>query len=228
VREVTIGACRLIHADCLDMLPSLAGYEAFFADPPYGVDGGSGTLGKASGKTKYSSAFEDTAEYVSTVSAKAVEMMIETGARGCVTPGAPHAFSYPKPADIGALYQPAATGMGKWGRATVQPVLYYGKDPRAGLTIMPMHYQNTERSPDIEHPCPKPIGAMKWLVNRVSLPGECVLDPFMGSGTTGIACVVLGRRFIGIELNEAYFDLACERVRRAHDQMDMFVDVVPA
>ena len=64
---------------------------------------------------------------------------------------------------------------------------------------------------------------MKWLVDRASLPGETVLDPFMGSGTTGVACARLGRSFIGIEIDASYFNIACERIRKAYAQPDMFV-----
>ena len=57
-----------------------------------------------------------------------------------------------------------------------------------------------------------------WLVNRVTLLGETVLDPFMGSGTTGVACANLGRKFIGIEIEPKYFDIACKRIEEAQRQ----------
>jgi DNA modification methylase len=68
---------------------------------------------------------------------------------------------------------------------------------------------------------------MEWLVNRGSLLGETVLDPFMGSGTTGVACAKLGRRFIGIEIEERYFEIACRRIEDAQRQPDMFVAPTP-
>jgi site-specific DNA-methyltransferase (adenine-specific) len=69
---------------------------------------------------------------------------------------------------------------------------------------------NGERS---EHPTQKPIALMLDLVRDFTDPGETILDPFAGSGTTGVAAIRLGRRFIGIERDERYFDLACERLR---------------
>ena len=54
-------------------------------------------------------------------------------------------------------------------------------------------------------------------------PGDTVVDPFMGSGTTLVACAKLGRKGIGIELDPDYFDIAVERVRKAYEQADMFV-----
>ena len=73
------------------------------------------------------------------------------------------------------------------------------------------------------HPTQKPLPLMKELVSLFSNYGDLVLDPFMGSGTTAVACVNFGRRFIGIELDEKYFDIACKRIRDAYAQPDMFV-----
>ncbi len=65
------------------------------------------------------------------------------------------------------------------------------------------------------HPCPRNIDHLKWIVNWWSVKGETVLDPFMGSGTTGEACVHLGRKFIGCEIKQEYFDIACKRIESA-------------
>lgn len=59
---------------------------------------------------------------------------------------------------------------------------------------------------------------MSELLNDFTKPEIVVLDPFMGSGTTGVACMNLGRKFIGIELEEKYFDIACERIENAQRQ----------
>ena len=75
-----------------------------------------------------------------------------------------------------------------------------------------------------EHPTQKPLDVMKWCIER--LPSGCstILDPFMGSGTTGVACVKLGRKFIGIEIEPKYFDIACKRISEALKQPDFFVE----
>jgi DNA modification methylase len=72
------------------------------------------------------------------------------------------------------------------------------------------------------HPCAKPIKATEWLVEKVSIAGDTILDPFMGSGTTGVACANLGRKFIGIEIEPKYFDIACERISAAYAQRRLF------
>lgn len=221
-REEIIGNARLILGDCREFLPRLGKVDAVVTDPPYGVSGGSGTLGKASSKTKYDVSWPDTPEYIKSCIVPAFITALAIAKRAVITPGAPNAFLYPHPSDIGALYQPATTGMGKWGRATVQPVLFYGKDPRAGLTIKPIHFVNTQRAEPCGHPCPKPLKATFWMVERASLHGEVILDPFMGSGTTGVAAVQMGRQFIGIECEPKYFDIACRRIEDAQRQGDMF------
>jgi DNA modification methylase len=71
------------------------------------------------------------------------------------------------------------------------------------------------------HPTQKPIQAITPLVEYAP-DGGAVIDPFMGSGTTGVACMQLGRKFIGIELHEPYFDIACERIENAQRQQRMF------
>lgn len=73
------------------------------------------------------------------------------------------------------------------------------------------------------HPTEKPVELCQLYIRNSTLPDETILDPFMGSGTTGVACVKLGRKFIGIELEPKYFDIACRRIEEAYKQPDMFL-----
>lgn len=73
-----------------------------------------------------------------------------------------------------------------------------------------------------EHPTQKPVELMEWCIGFVSAP--TVLDPFMGSGTTGVAAVKMGRQFIGIEIEPKYFDIACKRIEQATKQQDFFIE----
>src|SRR5574344_961102 len=68
------------------------------------------------------------------------------------------------------------------------------------------------------HPTEKPVELMEILINNSSLDGEVVLDPFMGSGSTGVACINTNRNFIGIELDETYFNIAKERIKQAENE----------
>lgn len=77
------------------------------------------------------------------------------------------------------------------------------------------------------HPTEKPVSLMSEIVGDFTSPGDLVLDPFMGSGTTGISCVRRGRKFIGIERDPKYFEIACERIDFAARQPDMFGEFKP-
>ena len=94
---------------------------------------------------------------------------------------------------------------------------------RRGVFTHPTN--NAER--DGTHPTEKPASLMREIVSLFSNAGDTVLDPFMGSGTTGVACTQLGRRFIGIEQNPAYFDVACRRLAAAYRQPRLFAEPAP-
>ena len=72
------------------------------------------------------------------------------------------------------------------------------------------------------HPTQKPEILMLWCLGFIS--GNVILDPFMGSGSTGVACAKLGRTFIGCEIDERYFDIACRRIEAAMKQPDLFIE----
>jgi site-specific DNA-methyltransferase (adenine-specific)/modification methylase len=69
------------------------------------------------------------------------------------------------------------------------------------------------------HPTQKPVSIIKWIIENYTNENDTILDPFMGSGTTGVACVQTGRRFIGIEIEPKYFDIAVKRIKDAQQQM---------
>jgi site-specific DNA-methyltransferase (adenine-specific)/modification methylase len=74
----------------------------------------------------------------------------------------------------------------------------------------------------LPHPTQKPVALMEWSIEAIPY-APTILDPFMGSGTTGVACMRLGRRFIGIEIEPKYFDIACRRIEQAQRQADLFI-----
>lgn len=219
--ETIAEGVTLYLGDCREILPTLGKVDAVVTDPPYGVN-----LGKdgptAIGKTAYES-FVDTPENVRNVCVPVIKECIRLFGRAVLTPGNQNCFAYPQPAEIGAIFNPAGAGFSRWGFTTSQPILYYGKDPHSP-SKKPQAIYSTELSEKNGHPCPKPFKLMRWLVERASLPGETVLDPFMGSGTTGVAAINLGRQFVGIELEPKYFDIACKRISDALKQPDMFIE----
>jgi DNA modification methylase len=199
--------------------------DAVITDPPYGV-GFTGSVTKWSPKhgQAYAS-FDDTLENVrGNIIPRFTEAMA-IAAVAVLTPGLNAMFCYPEPRAVGWIYYPSGANSGPWGFVCGQPIYYYGKDPYLAKQLgrLPNCFASVESAADNGHPCPKPIKQMKWLVNRGSLAGHVVLDPFMGSGTTGVACHRLGRKFIGIEIEPKYFDIACKRIEEAQRQGDLFI-----
>ena len=192
--------------DCIDVLEQMddKSVDLIFADPPYG------------NLTDYSS-YEDTKDNLRDLVEDVMPHILRVGKRALITCGVANIHLYPEPTWILSWSTPAGTGSSKWGFCCWQPILAYGKDPylQNKLGRRPDSLTLTVRSPKNGHPCPKPIEVMEWIVNRGSMPGETVLDPFMGSGTTGVACAKLGRDFVGIELDSDYFKIAQDRIMKA-------------
>jgi DNA modification methylase len=102
----------------------------------------------------------------------------------------------------------------KWGFNCWQPILVWGKDPKLAkmLGCWPDAFIMEETPRKLGHPCPKPIGPMKWLVNRLSNENNIVNDPLCGEGTTCVAAKMLGRNYIGIDISEEYCKIARQRL----------------
>ena len=224
MKVMTIGDCRLIHGDCLEFLKTLApgSVDAVVTDPPYGVDFvGKRTVHQREATGGYAGGDHD-------YGPEAVTVALNTAKRGVVFPGLRLMYEYPRPYEVGAVWCPAGAGLNRWGFTCFHPILFYGVALPHGRRG-PSGFQSFETADDNGHPCPKPIGWMLWAVEKASVETETILDPFMGSGTTGVACVRLGRKFIGVEIDERYFDIACKRIERAYaDKANpLFGDVAP-
>ena len=234
MNPVIIGDCILYLGDCLTILPTLGKVDAVVTDPPYGVQAklNSKTAKRAawsiSGERRKNAygTFDDSVEYIREKVLPAFSLALSMSKRAVVTPGNRCFTLYPMPDSFGVFFQPASIGLQRWGRCDSQPILYYGAFPHDARKIPgnSCSFVMTESQEPNGHPCPKPIRAWKKIVAAASLPNETVLDPFMGSGTTGVACVKLGRRFIGIEIEEKYFQIACRRIEDAYRQGDMFLE----
>ena len=226
MRVETIGQATLYLGDCLTVLPTLGKVDTVITDPPYGIEGGTGGTSRARARGNYEGAFtseDDTPEFIASVVVPCIKLCLDQSRSVVVTPGNKNFCLYPQPDSFGSMYQPQGTGAQRWGWCDSQPIFYYGKSPIQGLRLEACTFRVvTNDGCDNCHPCPKPLSFIKKLVGKCSLAGETVLDPFMGSGTTGVACADLGRKFIGIEITESYFNIACERIENAYRQERLF------
>jgi predicted RNA methylase len=217
--------CSVVQGDCLELMKALPDgcVDAVITDPPYGIDGGRGGDARAFGKGKYSAeSWEDTPEYVRSVVVPVISAASTRFQRMAVTPGNRCLHLYPHASDIGCFWSPAATTHGPWGFTTSQPILYYGRDFRAGKGPWPTGRLMTEAAEKNGHPCPKPEESWTWLVAKMSQDGETLLDPFCGSGTTLVAAKKLGRHFLGFEISPEYCEIARDRLARIDAQPSLF------
>jgi site-specific DNA-methyltransferase (adenine-specific) len=212
----------IYHGDCREILPHVTA-DVVVTDPPYGVEFSGKKAKFSDGSVRlrpggYS--IPDTPEYIVSVVAPALRQCIERFGRAVVTPGTRSLWLYPPADDVGCWFSAAGTGIGRWGFTCMQPILYYGKDPHlpsgASANSIGQVYPNS--SNEFDHPCAKPMPLVAWLVRKASSPGETVIDPFMGSGTTLRAAKDLGRKAIGIEIEERYCEIAAKRLAQ-----DVFV-----
>lgn len=214
----------IYHGDCREVLTELAA-DALITDPPYGValkkktsdyrgsrhfDGGE--------SLKASVLYEDSPEHVRSLIQDVIPRALECVSRALIFPGARMMFAYPEPKAVGCVFTPNGAGRSSWGFQCMHPILFYGKDPyledRKGGR--PNSFRTEQPNKEkIDHPCPKPLAWMRWAVVRASREGETVLDPFMGSGTTLLAAKELGRRAIGIEIEERYCEIAAKRLQQS-------------
>jgi site-specific DNA-methyltransferase (adenine-specific) len=225
LRKEVIGNATLYLGDCLTVLPTLAA-DVLITDPPYGVNLGNHAGAKDKRlkhltKQAYAS-YEDTPENYGVVVVPAINTALAVTKRGMVFGVPPLIWQLPAPDAIGGIYLPHSVGRCRWGFSSMSHCLLYGTAPGIEKGCRNTAIYSTALPEKNGHPTPKPLQWMIWAVDLGSRREETVLDPFMGSGTTGVACASLGRKFIGIEMEPAYFDIACERIDNAYRQERLF------
>jgi site-specific DNA-methyltransferase (adenine-specific) len=195
IEPVRIGRATLYCGDCREILPTLGTVDAVVTDPPY----------------------PDYLAEEFSYDEQTVRSALAFDCQQFVFWSATADF----PLDWSAIHI--------WHKPNGQSVKHYERifERNGGSTckvfrvaaILPNYTQFAAEC--VDHPTQKPLRLAKDLVNRTK---GCVLDPFMGSGTTGVACSHMGRSFIGIERETKYFDIACKRIEDAQRQGDFFVE----
>lgn len=221
MRVEKIGTATLYLGDCREILPTLPKVDAVVTDPPYGIlnlagEGSTSAIRKSprqqgSGKLKnrllnVSDVEWDIAPEAATFDA------LRALAKHCIFWGGNY---FPLPPTRCVLV---------WDKE--QPWANFSQAEIAWTNIgrpAAMFRQAATRGYDEgkEHPTQKPLALMEWCLSFVP-EAQSIFDPFMGSGTTGVACMNLGRSFIGIEREPRYFDIACRRVEDAQRQERLF------
>ncbi len=226
LREERIGGQRLILGDCLQVMPLLGRFDAVVTDVPYGISQESGGLrrldyGEWDGATATEVALSALRQLVRVPTVIAWCGWRQLSQIADVLPGRserPLTWAKPNP--------PVLNGQSLFLSSTEHA--FYGKLPGAWFSGGCLKSYWIGPPPAVrEHPTQKPEWLMSACVRAVAPEGATILDPFMGSGTTLVACQRMGRQGTGIELDPDYFDVACRRVDEAARQPDMFVTPLP-
>jgi DNA modification methylase len=204
MRKEVIGNATLYLGDCLEILPTLPKVDAVITDPPYGIGMHGGKIGRA--EYEVLSEWDNKPADVSAVLALGVPTII-WGGNYFVVPPSKCWLVWDKETQGVTTFADCELAWTNLDKA-VRMVRH--------LWSGPYMKEKEQRF----HPTQKPVRIMKWCLEFV--PIGIVLDPFMGVGTTGVACHQTGREFIGIEIEQKYFDIACERIENAQRQQRMF------
>lgn len=236
-RKEVIGEATLLLGDCLEILPTLSGVAAVVTDPPYKVtSGGFGAL-----EGGFSGWIKDSYDNKGAIVACNLDWPDWLNLIPACLRDDAHAYIFSNDRNL-SIARDAAEAAGlkfhrllvwdkktalpnRWYQQTCEFVLFMRKgkafqinDPssKALQTI----FQRDES----EHPTEKPVDLCRMYIENSTTPGELVLDPFLGSGTTGVAAVKSGRAFVGIEIEPKWFDVACRRIEKAIREPDFMFD----
>ena len=231
-RVETIGDCTLYLGDCRDILPTLGKVDAVVTDPPYEFE------------TAGAGVFRTTRKNMDEIQAQGLADGFDHSILSACQFGAAVVFAHN---DQWAALLPHLAGqfaryaICQWHKTNPMPVANQHYQPDTEIYV---HAWNPGFHPvgplsqkqrfivapngqdsTIQHPTVKPLPVMLKIVGNVG--GTSVCDPFMGSGTTGVACARIGRAFIGIEREPRYFDIACRRIEEAYRQPRLFAEPEP-
>lgn len=200
----------LYCGDCREILPTLGKIDAVVTDPPYGIahlwKGGFSDKhgwGKAKDESITRNEWDE-----KPLSGEMLDMILAAGREHIIWGG--NYFDLP-PSRCWLIWNKPERGF----TLAEAEMAWTNRDSVVRVFDAP------RSEPSRVHPTQKPVDLMKWCVLKTK---GTILDPFMGSGTTGVAAVNLGRKFIGIEIEPKYFEIACRRITEATKQIDLFIE----
>ena len=229
---VVIGNATLYLGDCLALLPAIRNQvDAVISDPPYGIGYVHGGGGRGLIPAHYTNLKPIRGDYTPFDPAPWLELAAKDrhGGKSILLWGADH-FKERLPPGGQLLCWDKSCGQGP--ADTFSDAEYAWMNRRNSRCVYRHFWKGGLRSGEgcqsrvnRAHPSQKPVELMRWCLEtaRVGI-GKTVLDPYMGSGSTGVACVTAGRKFIGIEIDPEYFEIACRRLEEAQRQTLLFDD----
>ena len=212
MRKEIIGDAELYLGDCREILPTLGKVDAVVTDPPYGAGYAAKPLPVYSGGRRIENHTPSNWDNAVTD----LNAILRVGEVQIIWGGNYYSL-------------PPSRGWLSWFKPDAPPSMaslelaWTSLDRNSSQISQSIAATNAERA---GHPTQKPLRVMEWCLGFVP-KAETILDPFMGSGTTGVAALKLGRKFIGIEIEPRYFDIACKRIAEAWSQPRLFAEPAP-
>lgn len=210
MRKEIIGDAVLYLGDCRDVLPLIGKVDAVITDPPYGInkDGQEKSTGKHGGRKGYEFLGWDSDRPDREIFEKLISISDEQ-----IIWGGNYFADFLPPTMRWLVWD-------KGQRINQSDGELAWTNQNKALRIMTLNRVSLMQD-GAEHPTQKPVALMEWCLSFVP-NAEVILDPFLGSGTTGVAAMNLKRKFIGIEREEKYFEIACKRIEDAQRQENLF------
>ncbi len=225
MKKVVIRDCTLYNADCMEVLPTLDLVHLCVCDPPYGCGFVSNMRTVSAQPPMLANDEKPHLEFVPPI----VNAVKPDSAIYLCTRFAEFSLWENAIKDAGAtvktpiVWDKTVHTMGDvycdYGNQ-VELILFAHVGRPKLRRGRPMNLWTIPREPSGPHPTPKPVELFKRCILNSSDPGDVVLDPFLGGGTTAVACILTGRHFVGCEVEPKYFDLSCERIEAAYREID--------
>lgn len=216
IRKEVIGDCTLYLGDCMDVMPTLGAVDAVVTDPPYGIGEGrkkSASRGKLAAVRDYAGGEWDEAP----ATLQHIELMRSKSKWQIIFGG--NYFEGLPPTSCWLVWD-KENGANDFADCE----LAWTNLPKAVRRIKWLWNGMIRKGDDVrEHHTQKPLGVMEWCIGHLPDGVNSICDPFMGSGTTLVACAKMGLRGVGVERDPEIFEIACKRVRDAYAQPDLFV-----
>jgi site-specific DNA-methyltransferase (adenine-specific) len=212
MRKEIIGNATLYLGDCAEILPMIDKVDAVITDPPYGM--GEKLSGSNSGRWK--KLYQEKGGFAWDKESPSIVLDFPNLANKTIIWGG-NFFPLP-PSRSWLVWNKIIRNFS----TSVCELAWTNLD----MPIDAFDYSHGQLATEGKsHPTQKPLPLMKWCIDQCGNV-QTILDPFMGSGTTGVAAVQMGKQFIGIEREQSYFEIACERIEKAQKQTDMFVEPI--
>jgi len=220
MRKKVIGNCTLYYGDCRKILPALGKFDAIVSDPPYGMklntdfSGMNSKFKGSKGGNNYDLIIGDDTLFNPSHLLNAADQFALLGADYYIS-------QLPSGGSLSVWDKRLTESADKMFGSCYETIWFYPSRKKDIIRHKWAGFFGTEKE-DIKrrvHPAQKPYQLIKKVILCLRNSPLVICDPYMGSGSTGVACLELGRQFIGIEIDKKYFDIACKRIAEAHNSL---------